>query len=127
MWLKAFPDARIINGDKPLVRLFDGSFYAYGTPWCGKENYNINAKEILKAICFIERGEANEISKISKEEAVKRIYSQLLMPKSAEYINKMFDLVEKFIESVPAFVLKCNISEEAANVAYNGIIKEIKR
>ena len=29
------------------------------------------------------------VSKISKEEAVKRIYSQLLMPKSAEYINNI--------------------------------------
>lgn len=127
MWLKAFPDARIINGDKPLVRVSDGNFYAYGTPWCGKENYNINAKGRLKAICFIERGEVNEITRISKEEAVKRIYTQLLMPKSAEYINKMFDLVERFIESVPAFVLKCNISEEAANVAFNGMIKEINK
>ena len=125
MWLKAFPDARIINGDKPLVRLFDGSFYAYGTPWCGKENYNVDAKGILKAICFIERGETNEIARISKEEAVKRIYTQLLMPKSPEYINKMFDLIEKFIETVPAFVLRCNISEEAARVAYEAMSKEI--
>ena len=125
MWLKAFPDARIINGDKPLVRLFDGSFYAYGTPWCGKENYNVDAKGILKAICFIERGEVNEIARISKEEAVKRIYTQLLMPKSPEYINKMFDLIEKFIETVPAFVLRCNISEEAARVAYEAMSKEI--
>ena len=125
MWLKAFPDARIINGDKPLVRLFDGSFYAYGTPWCGKENYNVDAKVILKAICFIERGEVNEIARISKEEAVKRIYTQLLMPKSPEYINKMFDLIEKSIETLPAFVLRCNISEEAARVAYEAMSKEI--
>ena len=125
MWLKAFPDARIINGYKPLVRLFDGSFYAYGTPWCGKENYNVDAKVILKAICFIERGEVNEIARISKEEAVKRIYTQLLMPKSPEYINEMFDLIEKFIETVPAFVLRCNISEEAARVAYEAMSKEI--
>ena len=125
LWLKAFPDARIINGDKPLVRFNDGNFFAYGTPWCGKENYNINAKGKLKAICFIERGETNEISGISKAEAVKRIYSQLLIPKSTEYIGKLFDLVEKFIDSVPAYVLKCNISEEAAIVAHEAMSKEI--
>ena len=124
MWLEAFPDARIINGDKPLVRFADGDFYAYGTPWCGKENYNINAKAKIHAICFIERAEENSISVISKEEAVKRIFSQLLVPETAEYVNKMLDIVEKFIESVPAYVLKCNISEDAAIVAYNGMTKE---
>lgn len=124
MWLKAFPDARIINGDKPLVRYYDGSFYAYGTPWCGKENYNINAKGKLSAICFIERAERNSIMPISKSEAVKRLCSQLLIPKTADNINKLFDLVEKLVESVPSYIVRCNISEEAAIVAYNGLIQE---
>lgn len=124
LWLKAFEDARIINGDKPLVRYYEDGFYAYGTPWCGKENYNINTKGKLCAICFIERSENNSITAISKDEAVKRIFSQLLVPKTADYINKLLDLVEKFVEAVPAYVLKCNISEEAAHVAYNEMSKE---
>lgn len=124
MWLKAFPDARIINGDKPLVRFYDGNFYAYGTPWCGKENYNINAKAKLSAICFIERAETNSVTPISKTEAVKRLYSQLLIPQTADNINKLFDMVEKLVESVPSYVINCNISEEAAIVAYNGMTQE---
>ncbi len=125
LWLKAFDDARIINGDKPLIRIIDGNVFAYGTPWCGKENYNINTKSKLKALCFIERGETNSISRISKSEAVKRIYPQLLIPESPEYLLKLLDLVEKFIDKIPAYVLKCNISEEAAIVAYNAMSQEL--
>ena len=125
MWLKVFDDAKIINGDKPLVRLIENEFFAYGTPWCGKENYNENTKCKLGAICFIERGEVNTISEISKIEAVKRIYPQLLIPENSGYLNKLLDVVEMFVERVPAYVLRCNISEEAAIVAYNKMSQEL--
>ena len=36
LWLRAFPDSRIINDDKPAVRRMDGTFYACGTPFSGK-------------------------------------------------------------------------------------------
>lgn len=94
LWLDTFPDARIINGDKPLVRISDEKVFIYGTPWCGKENYNINSKAPLKAVCFLERAEQNSIDRISKSEAVARIMPQLLIPKNSEYINKLLDLVE---------------------------------
>ena len=55
LWCDYFGNrARVINGDKPIVRLSnDGRVYVYGTPWCGKEGYNINTYAPLKAICFI--------------------------------------------------------------------------
>ena len=35
--------AEIINGDKPIIRRHkDGTFYAYGTPWGGKEGLQKN-------------------------------------------------------------------------------------
>lgn len=124
LWLEQFPDARIINGDKPLIRISDGKAYAYGTPWCGKENYNINCKAQLKAICFLEQSKTNSISEISKVQTVKRLYTQLLMPKSPQKINKLLDLVEIFVEKTPAFLLKCNISTQAAEIAYRAMSGE---
>jgi hypothetical protein len=38
LWQQVFGEsARIINDDKPALRYLDGVWYAYGTPWCGKE------------------------------------------------------------------------------------------
>ena len=121
LWLDTFPDARIINGDKPLVRISDEKVFIYGTPWCGKENYNVNTKAPLKAVCFLERAEQNSIDRISKSEAVARIMPQLLIPKNPEYIHKLLDLVERFVELVPAYLLKCNMTKEAAFVSYSGM------
>jgi len=37
--------ATVINGDKPLIRRApDGRFWAYGTPWCGKEGKGVNRR-----------------------------------------------------------------------------------
>ena len=46
---------------------------------------------------------------------------QLLIPKNPEYINKLLDLVERFVELVPAYLLKCNMTKEAAFVSYSGM------
>lgn len=121
LWLRKYPDARIINGDKPLLRIFDDNIFVYGTPWCGKENYNVNTRSPLKAICFIERSESNSIVRISKTEAVSRIFSQLLIPKNPEDTNKLLDLLSKVIDKVSVYLLKCNMDLEAAEVAYNGM------
>ena len=118
LWLEKYPDAKIINGDKPLVRIKDDAVYAYGTPWCGKEGYNVNEKVPLKALCFLERAEQNSVSALSKEEAVKRIFSQLVIPESPLLLNKMLDLIEIFIEKVPACLLLCNMDLTAAQTAY---------
>ena len=62
LWKKFFGDrANIINGDKPIIRFENGTPYIYGTPWCGKEGYNINTKAPLAALCFIERSPENTI------------------------------------------------------------------
>ncbi len=122
LWTEAFPDkARIINGDKPLLRYLDGKLYIYGTPWCGKECYNLNTKAPLKAVCFIERAETNSIEKLDKNNAVRKIFDQLLMPETTDQANKFFDMLEILINNTEFYTLHCNMDKEAAIVAYNGM------
>ena len=122
LWLKYFGDrARIINGDKPIFR-FDGEkMIACGTPWCGKEGFNINADSPVRAVCFLERGETNEICSISPADALMRVFSQILMPKKEQGIDLLFPLLEKMLKTTPCYLLKCNISEEAVRVAYEAM------
>ena len=121
LWLKAFPAARIINGDKPLLRLLDGKFWIYGTPWCGKENYQVNTKATLAGICFIERAPQNSIERLPKRDAVSRLFVQLLLPKERDEAEKTLDLAGKLIDLTPTFLLKCNMDIEAAEVAYQAL------
>lgn len=120
-WKKLFGSRCIIvNGDKPIVTFRDGGVFVCGTPWCGKEVISENITVPLRAICFLERGEENEIKRITGKEITDRLFYQLLMPgadspQMAQYLK----LADRLIKTVPFYLLRCNISTEAARVAYN--------
>lgn len=124
LWLDTFPDARIINGDKPLLRFTDGGLYIYGTPWCGKEYYHVNTRAPLCGLCFIERAADNRITRLSKSETVTRLFPQLLMPKDEKSVSLLLELAGRMIDTVPAFLLKCNMDKEAALVSHAALSGE---
>ena len=122
LWKKVFGDeVRIINGDKPIIRYVGGEFIAYGTPWCGKEGLEENASVPLKAICFIERSADNSISALPANEAVMKVFHQILPPKDTKAVDALFPLLDATLRTVPCYLLKCNMDNEAAIVAYNGM------
>ena len=122
LWKKAFGDSvRVVNGDKPIVRYVNGEFLAFGTPWCGKEGYGSNTSVPLVAICFIERAKENTIVPLSAQEAVSRVFTQILLPSDIECFEKTADFLDKMLGSVPCYLLSCNMDVEAAHVAYGGM------
>ena len=57
-WKKFFGEekAEIINDDKPALRRREDGWYAYGTPFSGKTDEQLNRKVKLQGICILERG-----------------------------------------------------------------------
>jgi len=75
----------------------------------------------LQAICFLERAPQNTIRRIGADEAVMRIFHQILSPDDIETLDALVPLLDRTLREVPCYVLGCNISEEAAEVAYRGM------
>lgn len=125
LWLKAFGErARVINGDKPILRFINGCLTAFGTPWQGKENWGCNSAVPLGALCFLERGSENKIQRIEDAEAVRRLFSQILMPTEQESALCFLALLDRTVRSTPTYLLHCNTELEAAHVALAGMKKE---
>ena len=122
LWKKKFKEKCIVvNGDKPILRLIDGKFYACGTPWRGKENYGENIMVPIKAICILERGVENSIKKIAPYDAISTVITQTLRTNDMDEMDKMLSLTDKLLEKVPFYRLKCNMNDDAADVSYNGM------
>ena len=122
LWLKQFGDrAFILNDDKPAIRLEEGVWYAYGTPWSGKHDISVNARVPVAGIACLERGEINEIEPFSGRDAVLALLRQCNRPKAAEYRIKLLELLDKLITQVPVWKLKCNMDPEAAIVSYEAM------
>jgi hypothetical protein len=128
LWRECLGDrVHVINGDKPILRHREGGgFTAYGTPWCGKEGWHENRSAPLSGICFLERSPENYIRPLSPAEAVDRIFSQLLRPKTRREADLTLTLTDLLLREVPIWVLGCNISREAAELSFRTMSAQSK-
>jgi hypothetical protein len=118
LWLQYLQNTSIINGDKPILKDTEQEFIAYGTPWQGKEGWGERTQASLYGLCFIEQAKQNSIRKLRKSEVVSRLFTQILLPKNEEYVISTLNLVDKLIEKTPAYLLSCDISEEAVKTSF---------
>lgn len=119
LWLKNIDGARVLNGDKPLLRVEeDGSVTAFGTPWNGKENWGENISAPLRAVCFLERAKENRIRRADESEAIVRLAQQLYLRGNRACVNLQLALMDRFVRTVPFYVLGCNITDGAARLSY---------
>lgn len=115
LWQQQFGDAaQIFNDDKPALRLLDGHWYAYGTPWCGKDGINQNRKVSLGGVCFLKRGNTNRIRRLSAAEAVPLIYGQTMYRlHKPENALRLMSAVDALVRRIPIFELECRPDPEA--------------
>jgi hypothetical protein len=125
LWLQVFGQrAKILNDDKPALRLEDGTWYAYGTPWSGKTAQNINTKVPLAGICVLGRGENNRIVPLGGAKAVHDILEQTVRSADAGFMGKLLELLNQLVSSVPVWQLECNMEPQAALVSYEAMSRK---
>lgn len=120
LWQQTFGSAaQVFNDDKPALRRIDGKWYAYGTPWCGKDGININMKVPVAGICFLKQAPENRIRQLSPVEAIQKIVAQTTRKFSrVENLDLMLRHVEKLAFEIPVFELENRPEPEAARLSY---------
>lgn len=120
LWLKYLPGARIINDDKPALRIIDSRVYAFGTPWSGKTDENINIGVPVGGIAFLSRGE-NKIERVPGAAVLKAFMGQTVRPVSRELVSALFDVTDTVLSTVPVYKFSCDMSEDAVKTALEGM------
>lgn len=119
LWQQTFGEAvQVFNDDKPALRRLDGRWYAYGTPWCGKDGINLNQKWPLGGICFLEKSQENRIRRLPAAEALPLILAQTtyrLQPHSMELLLASLD---SLLREIPVFLLENRPEEAAARLSF---------
>ncbi len=122
MWQRLYPGVEILNDDKPALRCMDGVWYAYGTPWCGKDGINKNGKAPLAGICFLKQAQENRIHRLSVPEALASCLSQIQRFTKPENVEKQLLLLEKLVSTVPVWELENRPTEEAARLSHDTMV-----
>lgn len=121
-WLRLFGErARIINDDTPAICVVDGNILAFGTPWSGKSDLNINVGVPLQGICMLERSTENFIEPLSADKAVFGILNQTVRPPIESGMDCLLSLIDEVVNRIPMWRMGCNISTAAAQTAYDAM------
>ena len=108
----------VINGDKPIYRFEDDKLMAYGTPWSGKEHWQTKTSAPLMALCLLERGSENAIYPVDAFEFMGELIHHFHLPGSGQVdMVKMMELVDRMVNTVPIYRLRCRNDISAAKEA----------
>ena len=111
----------MLNDDKPALRLIDGVWYAYGTPWCGKTGQNLNLRFPLAGIARICQAAETTIKPLNPREAIELVFKQTKMPDDMVRRMKLMQLADKLITMIPFWDLQCTKWPESAIVSYEAM------
>ncbi len=122
LWQQVFGErVKVINDDKPLLTVREDGVHASGTPWDGKHRISENRTVKLRGICFLTRGARNRIVTLEKSEVFTPMLLQTHRPDDPCGVEETLALLDAAIGRVDFYRLECNISPEAAEVAYRGM------
>ncbi len=128
LWQQAFAedDIQILNDDKPALRRETDGWYAYGTPWSGKTDQNINARVPLGGVCMLSRGNENTIQRYFGKQAIFALLEQTARPWNSAARLQVLELIGKLLEEVPVWHMHCTPTTDAAVMARHAMSRETK-
>lgn len=119
LWQQTFGEAvQVFNDDKPALRRLDGRWYAYGTPWCGKDGINLNQKWPLGGICFLGKSQENRIRRLPAAEALPLILAQTTYRLPPQYMELLLASLDSLLREIPVFLLENRPEEAAARLSF---------
>lgn len=120
IWQQVFGEkAKVFNDDKPALRRMEDRWYAYGTPWCGKDGININMKVPLAGICFLKQASENHIRRLNNVEAISLFLTQTMRKfKDGANTALLLENLDKLVREIPIFELENRPEPEAAMLSY---------
>ena len=127
LYLQTFgQSAVIINDDKPTLRRQGQTWYAYGTPWCGKDGINRNLGAPLAGICFLHRGDRLLCRLSPAEAAIDLIRQTQHYQKDEQNIRMLLALIDHLAREIPVFSFHNHAQPEDAMLTYTAMAQAIK-
>lgn len=112
----ALRGARIVNGDRSVIRVEKEMVCAAGLPFAGSSQYCENRTLPLAAVVYLQQAPQTTIRRLKGVEAFRRIWEGVSVNTwNKEDITRVTELVQQVIGQVPVFQLDCTPDESAVN------------
>ena len=119
LWTK-YRKARVINGDRTLLKKENGRWMSLGWPICGSSEICYNEAYPVKAVIFLGQAEENDGRRLRYFDAIKAMISQITVNGwNPQFVEKIWNLTEDFAAQIPVFEYGCNMEEAAVDTLEN--------
>ena len=107
LW-EAHAGAKIINGDRALLRKRDNTWFSHGSPFCGTSGISHPTSLPIKAIFILRQGQKNHTRLLSPAEAVLYLFSETITHIwDEEAKSVILSLLEHLVATVPIYFYEC--------------------
>lgn len=109
--------AEILNGDRTAVRKEGEQWKAFGFPFAGSSDIYRNDAAPVTAVVILRQAQDNRLIRLHQAEAFRRIYSETTVhPWDTEFLDRLIDDLQDFLEKVPVYMLECRPDREAVRI-----------
>lgn len=124
LW-KQYMDARIINGDRGLLRQRQGRWHVFGFPCCGSSQICENSTIPLSIIVCLRQGAENRVEQMTYGERISALVSGMEFYQWDKWeMERVFEIAEQIVREVPVIRLVCRPEEGAVLELKKYLIQE---
>ena len=122
-WMKCFPQAYVLNGDRPLLQEKDGVFWAHGAPWSGMECIYLNGRAPLRAIVEVRQHCVNRLERLSSRQAYSLLLERVSKPQwNAPATGAVVETLARLVSSLPVYRFYCLNDPSAGIFLHNALL-----
>lgn len=116
LW-RDFAGAKIINGDRAMIRRMGDGYRVYGSPYAGSSGIYTNLSVPIRAIITLEQGSKNRITSLHPMEAFRRLYRELTVSLWDEaFVEQASCELLDLIGGIPVYHLICTPDKGAVEI-----------
>lgn len=122
LW-EQYENARIINGDRAVLKKENAGYRAYGLPISGSSGVSLPEAYAVKAIIFLRQGNSCNIRRLQGSEAVTNLCLQITGNRwNKKMMEEILDFSIDMSKNLPLYEEVCTLEKETVDTA----MKEIK-
>lgn len=115
LWQR-YRNARLINGDRPILSWEQNGWLAWGSPYAGSSRCHVNDCCPVSAVVMLRQAPGCRLRRLGLSEGFRRIYAGMTMYSwNREFVSAAVDLAMALALEVPVFEFECTPESRAVD------------